>query len=114
MGRNRKRTLLFFFFFVSSAANRFAVAGALIVLVEGYSLRSAPTGKGGEGRSLVARRRVEGFGSRRGDATVVTPRARSTSGAWRADGPRGVSRASRLNADRIVAAARKTKAAARR
>ena len=60
VGRNRKRTLLFFFFFVSSAANRFAVAGALIVLVEGYSLRSAPTGKGGEGRSRRAapRRRI--------------------------------------------------------
>lgn len=70
--------------------------------------------RSGEGRSLVARRRVEGFGSRRGDATVVTPRARSTSGAWCADGPRGVSRASRLNADRVVAAARKTKCAARR
>ena len=48
-------------------------------------------GKRWRGRSLVARRRVEGFGSRRGDATVVTPAARSTSGAWRADGPRGVS-----------------------
>lgn len=61
MGGNRERTLLFFFFFVSSAANRFAVTGALIVLVEGYSLRSAPTGKVRRGkisRRAAPRRRI--------------------------------------------------------
>jgi hypothetical protein len=47
--------LLFFFFFVSSAANRFAVTGALIVLVEGYSLRSASTGKGPAREDLSSR-----------------------------------------------------------